>query len=170
MSSPSDLARRVVHFLCVGSRIDGLRFGPNYQLLVSPDDLASQEMKGQVYVNLSDSWVVVPDSLSGSIRQEDLVPYPEEEKLQRLCEIRNRRVERIDVAEETNRLILSLEGGLALVLNGQDPSGITWDVGVAFCAPDEEWDVTSHADESLSVECPDAFRSRRGGRLTSGCS
>jgi len=54
------LAESVLDRLCVGAQVDGIRFGPVLQMLITHH--GQEIVRGQVYLNLGSRWAVFRDS------------------------------------------------------------------------------------------------------------
>src|SRR5437773_319366 len=133
------VARRIVGFLCDGCQIDGLRFGPNFQLLITPEHKRTDRPHGQVFLNLSKSWALCRNRSLKLDSPSRFASLPDGKKLRTLCRLQNRIIERAEINSSQPHLSLYLDDGTVLVLNGSDTKH-HWDLGVAFALPgEEEW-------------------------------
>jgi hypothetical protein len=151
------LARRIIRFLCDGCQIDGLRFGPNFQLLITPERERSDHPHGQVYLNLSKNWALCRKRSSKLCSPPRFTSRSHGEKLRVLCRLQNRVIERAEITSPQLHLYLYLDGRTLLALNGCDNTH-HWDLGVAFAlSREEEWNVMVYPDGRLEVSCPRHF-------------
>ena len=131
-------AEAVLRRLCLGAQIDGIRFGPVLQILISDHGSGKPHIPGQVYLNLGSAWVVF-DSAPSSFpdQEEDLPEIPTEEQIRLLCALRERVITEIRLGEEEPHLIIHLDDGRILFVNGRHEQYETWQLGVAFGNPRE---------------------------------
>jgi hypothetical protein len=52
------LAESVIKYLCLNGEINGVRFGPTLQILLSGNDEYKKGIKGQVYLNVESRWCI----------------------------------------------------------------------------------------------------------------
>jgi len=58
-----------------------------------------------------------------------------DEQLRVLCGLREKTIERVELAADAPHLRLSLTGGITLMIRGNDPDYESWNLGVAFADP-----------------------------------
>ena len=158
--TPDDkaLAEAVVRRLCVGAQIDGIRFGPVLQLLITGHASGKPPVPGQVYVNLGSTWQVFPLRPASFPEGEDALPdYVEDEALRILCELREAEIVSAALADDAPDLILTLSDGKVFFLNGRHEQYETWQLGVALGRPDETWLVVACPGNEVAVWAPDSF-------------
>lgn len=145
--------------LCLGAQIDGIRFGPILQILITDHGSGKTPVRGQVYFNLGSTWTVF-DSAPTSFPEyeEDLPELPVEEQLQTLCGLRERVITEIRLDAERPHLILSLNDGRILFVNGHHEQYECWQVGVAWSDPKEFYLVVALPGEGgVAVWAPENF-------------
>lgn len=147
-----DFAERVLKHLCIGAKIDGLRFGVSSaatQVYLTKyegfDDLA-----GQLYLNIESKWTLfdsVPSQFPNN--ESQIADISEEEEYSQIIKIRREKITDIKLADATPHLIINLESGSILFVNGFHEKYECWQVGVHF---DNDW---LHFDNDwLVVACP----------------
>jgi len=127
------LAEAVMRRLCQGAQIDGIRFGPILQLLITDHGSGKAPIRGQLYLNLASTWTVfdlAPASFPD--KEEDLPEPPVEQQLKTLCDLRERVITEIKLGEDQPHLILSLDDGRILFVNGRHHMYECWQLGVAL--------------------------------------
>jgi hypothetical protein len=157
------LAEAVVRRLCEGAQIDGVRFGPVLQLLISDHGSGKPPIRGQVYLNLSSKWALCDPSHPLPAAGTQLLELTQDDALRVLCSIRERVIDRVDLAAGAPHLRLTLEGGSVLFVNGEDPQYEPWDMGVALGDPSEVWKVVACPGGGLAVWAPQHFTKERAG-------
>ena len=128
------LAGGVLQRLCEGSEINGIRFGPVLQVLISHINAEGEEpIYGQVYLNLGSSWRVFdsrPERFPNG--EDELSGAPAEEQIRKICDLRERTIIKAELGEVEPHLILTLDDGRVVFVNGKHDLYECWDVGVAF--------------------------------------
>jgi hypothetical protein len=154
-----NFADKVLKHLCIGSRIDGIRFGPVPQLLITDHDSECyKDIKGQVYLNLASKWCLYPKMPEQFPQTEDeITELNEEEELQLLCSIRLEKIENIHLDVDLPHLIIKFESGKVFFLYGFDKDYESWDLGVAFSGSMENWLVVAIPGGEVGVFCPERF-------------
>jgi hypothetical protein len=157
------LAEAVIRRLCEGSDVAGVRFGPILQLLISDHGSDKAPIHGQVYLNLSSQWALLQNRAhvpeSGAVLP-DVTP---DDALRLLCSIREKTITSAEIGREKPHLLLTLDDGAVLFVNGDDPQYEPWDVGVAFSGAAEPWKVIACPGGDVAVCAPQSFLSERAG-------
>lgn len=126
-------AEAVLRRLCVGAQVDGVRFGPVLQLLITDHASGKPWIGGQVYLNLASAWQIFPARPAALPRGEDEVPEIDEaEELRQLCELREAVIAAADLAPDAPDLLLTFEDGRVLFLVGRHEQYESWQFGVAY--------------------------------------
>ncbi|HYE75139.1 MAG TPA: hypothetical protein VEF04_17490 [Blastocatellia bacterium] len=152
------LAEAVLNELCQGAQIDGIRFGPVLQILITHQDAQKQTIKGQVYLNLGNKWTVFetrPDCFPEN--EADLVNANAEEEFQRIVALRERVITNVELGMNNPHLIMTLDDERVLFVNGKHNLYEPWDVGVAFSGEEEHWQVIACVDSNIMVFAPKTF-------------
>ena len=153
-----NLADFVLQRLCRNAEINGIRFGPILQILLASEDSQEFPIRGQVYLNLSSRWTLF-DSLP--IRfpesEEELPKMTAEQEIQTICSIRERVISRVELGENAPHLILTLDDGRVIFINGTDDRYESWDVGVAFSGIEEAWQVIACPSNDVAIVTPPHF-------------
>ena len=132
-SKDKQLAESVLRHLCEGSDIDGIRFGPALQILITDHASDKEPIHGQVYLNLGSAWKVFvarPDSFPDG--EGDLPGVTPEEQIQTICSLRERTIVRVELGKHQPHLILTLDDGRVVFINGKHEAYECLDMGVAF--------------------------------------
>lgn len=83
------IAELVIDRLCKGARIDGIRFSPILQILISGSDYEGEQLTGQVYLNLMSARKVFDTRPTSFPNDEDELPEAsQDEQIQTICSIR----------------------------------------------------------------------------------
>ena len=152
------MAEAVVRRLCQGAQIDGIRFGPIPQILITDHSSGKPRIKGQVYLNLGSSWTVFHQRpLKYPDCEEELPKIGTDEELQTLCSLREAIISDVELGEEQPHLIFHLENGISVFFNGRDDRYECWQLGVAFGNPEDLWQVVALMDGEVAVWFPDSF-------------
>jgi hypothetical protein len=128
------LAEAVLRRLCQASEVNGIRFGPVLQILLNHVNAEGEEpIFGQVYLNLGSSWKVFDSRPESFPNGEDELPQaPAEEQIRTICDLRERTIIKAELGEAEPHLILTLDDGRVVFVNGKHDEYECWDVGVAF--------------------------------------
>jgi hypothetical protein len=152
------LAEAVLKHLCQGAQIDGLRFGPVLQILITDHTSSKTPIRGQVYLNLGSSWTVFTTPPTSWPTNEDDQPEPSiDEQLRTICELRELVIADIKLAYTQPHLIMTLEDGRILFVNGWHEKYECWQLGVALGGSDEFWLVVATPNGGVAVWAPDSF-------------
>jgi hypothetical protein len=153
------LAEGVMRRLCQGAQIDGIRFGPILQLLITDHGSGKAPIRGQVYFNLASTWAVFDLAPASFPDNEKALPEPPvEEQLQTLCSLRERVITEIRLGEDQPHLILSLDDGRILFVNGRHEQYECWQLGAAFGNPGEFYMVVAlPGGGGVAVWAPENF-------------
>ena len=151
------LAEAVLRRLCKEAQIDGIRFGPVLQILISHvNHLGDDPLHGQVYLNLGSSWKVFDSRPAFFPNGEDELPQAAaEEQIQAICDLRERAITNAEICENEPHLILTLEDGRVLFVNGKHDLYECWDMGVAFSA--DKWQVVACPGGAVAIWAPQSF-------------
>ena len=153
-----NLADLVLQRLCKNAEIGGIRFGPILQILLASEHSQNFPIKGQVYLNLSSAWTLFdsrPTKLPES--EEDLPRMTIEEEIQTICSIREQVISKVELGENAPHLILTLDDGRLIFVNGKDDRYESWDVGVAFTGVEEAWQVIACPSGEVAIVTPPNF-------------
>ncbi len=132
------LAESVLRRLCEGAQIDGIRFGPVLQILITDHVSGNEPLKGQVYLNLGSCWRVVATRQAVFPEGEEELPeVTPEEQIQAICSIRERVIVGVELGASEPHLILTLGDGRVVFVNGKHDVYECWDMGVAFSGVEE---------------------------------
>jgi len=151
------LAEAVLRRLCENSEINGIRFGPILQILISHvNPEGDQPIYGQVYLNLGSSWKVFDSRPTSFPNGEDELPEASaEEQIQIICELRERTIIKAELGEDQPHLILTLDDGRILFVNGKHDMYECWDIGVAFSG--DYWQVIACPGGGVAIWAPRGF-------------
>lgn len=152
------LAEAVLRRLCEGAQIDGIRFGPVLQILITDHASEKELIKGQIYLNLGSSWRVfdrLPPSLPNG--EEELPELPQEEQIQAICRIRERVIVGVELGEMEPHLILTLDDGRVVFVNGKHEMYECWQIGVTRSGTEEPWLVVACPGGDVAVWAPQSF-------------
>ena len=151
------LAEAVLRRLCENSQIGGIRFGPVLQILISHTNRKQDEpIHGQVYLNLGSRWQVFDSRpLSFPSNEGELAEASPEQQIETLCGLKERTIVKAELGEDEPHLVLTLNDGRVLFINGKHASYECWDIGVAFA--EEMWKVVACPGGDLAIWAPQTF-------------
>lgn len=145
------LAEAVLSYLCKGEEIEGVRFGASLQMLLTSRPM----VKGQTYLNLVSRWAVfdscpekLPDSEAG------IPEMSQEEQILAIYGIKWLKIVDIRLGEARPHLIMTLEDGKVLFLNGRHDLYETWQFGVICWHPDECWSLVAMPGGAIAYWVP----------------
>lgn len=148
-----ELSEKLLRRMCCGARIGGMRFGPILQILL--DDESNDFVgKGQLYVNVDSLWSVFAEKPNEIIKgSQDLVELPVEEQIESIVEVRERTIVDIELCRPYPHLVITLDNGRVVFINGKNDLYETWIVGVAFA--DEPIQVIACPGGGIAIFAPD---------------
>lgn len=151
------LAEQVLNHLCQNGQVSGIRFGPILQLLISIED-SKKNLHGQIYLNLASKWTVF-ESLPAKLPQSesDFVETTVEEDLQHLCELREAKVSKVELGNDSPHLLIHFTDRRILFVNGHSNGYESWDLGLCFRRAKETWLVMATPDDDVTVFAPEEF-------------
>jgi hypothetical protein len=151
------LAEAVLRRLCGDSLIGGIRFGPVLQILISHiNQEGAEPIYGQVYLNLGSSWKVFDIRPATFPNGEDELPEaPTEEQIQTICDLREGTIIKAELGEDQPHLILTLDDGRVVFVNGKHDMYECWDMGVAFSG--DGWQVIACPGGGVAIWAPQSF-------------
>ena len=151
------LAEMVLQRLCVDSNIGGIRFGPVLQILFSHTNHEGDDnISGQVYLNLSSSWKVFPSRPASFPSGEDeLAEVSTDEQIQAICDLKERAIVKAELGEDEPHLILTMDDGRVVFVNGKHDMYESWDMGVAF--GEDIWQVIACPGGGVAIWAPKSF-------------
>jgi hypothetical protein len=156
--NPQDkyLAEAALRHLLLGARVNGIRFGPNLQLLIKKSNKIL--LKGQIYLSLESRWMLwstTPEQLPA--HEDDIPELSIEVALKTLYGLREQVIIDVQLGELSPHLILTLASGHTLFINGKDDLYECWQVGVSIDRPQESWRIVSCPGDDMAVWAPQQF-------------
>jgi hypothetical protein len=151
------IAEAVLSHICVGGRISGIRFGPTLQILIDDFDKKAA-VRGLAYVNLSSTWAVY-DSTPATYPdcEEDLPELSADEQCRLICSVRESQIMEVELGESQPHLIIKLEAGKTIFINGRHEMYECWQSGVSCGDPNEMWMVVACPGGGVAVWAPESF-------------
>jgi hypothetical protein len=148
-------AQAIIRRLCQGAQIDGIRFGPILQILITDRAATSPRVRGQTYLSLGSRWKVFEDRPASWPDGEHQLSLPSlDERLGTLCELRESTITEAELGERQPHLILHLGSGRVLFVNGRHDEYECWQLGVALGDPNEHWMVVACPGGEVAVWAP----------------
>jgi hypothetical protein len=156
--SPQDkyLAEAALRHLLLGAQVNGIRFGPNLQLLIKKSNKIL--LQGQIYLDLASRWMLwstAPENLP--IHEADIPPLAIEEVLNTLYRLREQVIIDVQLGELSPHLILTLASGYTFFMNGKHDLYECWQVGVSMERPEEGWMIVSCPGDDIAIWAPQQF-------------
>ncbi|PEX37866.1 MULTISPECIES: hypothetical protein [Bacillus cereus group] len=149
-------AEKVLKNLFIGSQVDGLQFGISsgaikIQFTNFHDSVDYDE---QLYINIESKWCLFNKPQKRyPLNEDEFEVYSEEEEYERIFKIRRQKVTDIQLGLESPHLIINLESGQIIFLNGFHDYYECWQAGV-LC---EQWLVVAAPGNEIATWAPDAF-------------
>ncbi|MBJ7933027.1 hypothetical protein JDS81_27695 [Bacillus cereus group sp. N31] len=152
-----EFAEKVLKHLCVGSQIDGIRFRLNSPLLYFMH-YDGRDDADQLWLHCESRWTVyskAPDTYP--LSEKEIEIKTEEELLRAVIDIRREKVIDIQLGEVSPHLIITLESGKVLFVNGHHPDYECWQIGDEgdYCGKD--WLIVAVPGDNIVVWAPDDF-------------
>jgi len=155
LSTDKHVAEAVLKQMCLGAQIRGIRFGATLQMLITNSDPYNYR---DVYLNLESLWTVFesyPSKLPDS--EDDLPEISQEDEIQAICRIRERAITNIELMIDYPHLIITLDDGKVIFINGQDDLYESWSLGYASNNASETWFVVAGPGNRIAVWAPKDF-------------
>lgn len=154
------MGRSILNHLCLGAKIDGIRFGGILQLLITNHETNEYEkgIKGQIYINLASKWMIFESMPERFPRNEDeMKELTQDEEISIICSLREKKIVDIRLGDTIPHLIITLEFGQVFFLNGHNEKYECWDIGVAFNPVEDNWMVVAGSHDDLVIGYPSYF-------------
>ncbi|MEB9845404.1 hypothetical protein [Bacillus cereus] len=149
-------AEKVLKNLFIGSQVDGLQFGISsgaikIQFTNFHDSVDYDE---QLYINIESKWCLFNKPQKRyPLNEDEFEDSSEEEEYERIFEIRRQKVTDIQLGLESPHLIINLESGQIIFVNGFHDYYECWQAGV-LC---EQWLVVATPGNEIVTWTPDEF-------------
>lgn len=140
-------AEKILKHLCLGASIDGFQFGlspATTKIHLTHYDKVDDD-GGQIYLNIESKWTLFEDKPTFfPTNEDDLEDISEQEEYKQIYKIGREKIIDISLADKSPHLIITLESGKILFVNGYHEQYECWQVGVQYL--DTDW---------LVVACPE---------------
>ncbi|MCU0096218.1 hypothetical protein N7917_18905 [Bacillus sp. OR9] len=149
-------AEKVLENLFIGSQVDGLQFGISSGTIKIhfTNFHDSVDYDGQLYINIESKWFLFNKSTKRyPLNEDDFEDYSEEEEYERIFEIRRQKVTDIQLGLESPHLIITLESGKIIFVNGFHDHYERWQAGMQC----EQWLVVAAPGNEIATWTPDKF-------------
>ncbi|EJS76623.1 hypothetical protein [Bacillus cereus] len=152
-------AENVLKNLFIGAQVDGLEFG------ISPDTIKIHftnfydfvHYEGQLYINIETKWCLFNNPPKKYPSNEDeFDDYTEDEEYKRIFEMRRQKVIDIQLGIESPHLMITLENGQIIYVNGFHEDYECWQAGVQC----EAWLVVATPGNEIATWIPDEFNKK----------
>ena len=149
-----------LRYLCVGAQIVGLRFAPTIHLLLDDVGIAAQpsrrsSLDGEASLRLESRWSVFP-SMAAVFPHEvsDLGPPSVEEQLRLLCALRERVITALELGRTEHHMILTLDTGEVLFVNGHDERYECWELHAFTTDSADPWLIVAGPGNRVDLSAP----------------
>ncbi|GAB6421707.1 hypothetical protein bcgnr5390_04620 [Bacillus luti] len=149
-------AENVLKNLFIGAQVDGLQFGISSGAIKIhfTNFHDSVDYDGQLYISIESKWGLFNKSTKRyPLNEDDFEDYSEEEEYERIFEIRRQKVIDIQLGIESPHLIITLENGQIIYVNGFHEDYECWQAGVQC----EDWLVVAAPGNEITTWIPDKF-------------
>ncbi|MGM0845645.1 MAG: hypothetical protein ACQEUT_11760 [Bacillota bacterium] len=158
-------AENVLQHLFLGAQVDGIQFGMspstikiifvNYEV----NSLVSDEFDfgGQSFLNIESKWNLferTPESYP--LNENDIKEYSEEVEYESIFKIRRQKVVHIELGEQVPHLLITLQNGYTIFVNGFHDNYECWQAGVPY--EDDTWLVVAVPGTEIAVWAPHDFK------------
>jgi len=156
-NSLKNLAEKTLRYLCVGSKVEGIKFYGN-QILLSETDVNRHRIDGQVYLNIESRFQVFnsfPDHIPN--HEDELPDLNWIEDAKRLCELRLKQITDISLGDGVPHLFITFESGEVLFVFGHHDRYESWQLGVLNnnTNKEEHWVVIAVPGDGIAIWNPD---------------
>lgn len=151
-------AEKVLKHLFIGAQIDRIQFDItsetikiyfiNFEIPVDYDE--------QLYVNIESKWSIFNSPPARYPSKEDEFNDYSKEDYKRIDEMRNQKVTDIQLDIESPHLIITLENGQIIYVNGFHEDYECWQAGVQC----EDWLVVATPGNEIATWIPDEFNKK----------
>lgn len=150
-----NIADSVLQLLLKNAEIGGIRCGPILQILFDSESSNEFPIKGQVYLNLSSRWTLFESRPSLFPESEDEMPeMTTQQEIQTISSIRERIIVQVELGENAPHLVLTLDNGKIIFVNGKNDQYESWNVGNAFCEIADAWQVIACPGGEVAIFTP----------------
>ncbi len=152
-------AEQVLKHLFMGTQVDGLQFGlsSSTNKLYFTNYKEIEDIGGQLYLNIETKWCLFENSpIEYPANENEIEDYTEAEQYNRIYQIRRQKVTNVQLGETAPHLLLTLENGYTIFINGCNDMYECWQAGVE----DEEelWLVVAAPGNEIAFWVPDRFQ------------
>lgn len=149
-------AERVLKHLLISSQIDGVKFGLNSSVTLLYFTNYNKNDDSDFVLNIETTWTVYPEARDTYPSSEDEVPFhTEEQYFKHIWDIRRQKVVNVQLDAVSPHLIISLESGRVLFVNGHDHNYECWQLGDPFAGSD--WLLIATPGDDIAIWCPEEF-------------
>lgn len=151
-------AEKVLKHLFIGAQLDGVQFG------MSPATIKVYfthykdvvDYGGQLYLTIESKWCLFDKRpMKFPKSAEEIEHYSEDEEYQRIFQCRRQKVINIELAENAPHLLITLENGYELFVNGVHDMYECWQAGVEF--DEETWLIVATPGNDIAIWAPERF-------------
>jgi hypothetical protein len=149
-------AEETLKYLCLGSRIEGIKFNGT-QILISESETNSSRIEGQIYLNIESRFEIFESFPEKIPFHEDELPKLDWiEEAKRLCVLRLKRITDVRLGENIPHLFIQFESGEVLFVYGHHDLYENWQLGVwSKLNTSEHWDVIAIPGDDVAIWCPE---------------
>lgn len=148
-------ALRVLNFLCIGAKVEGLMFN-GIRILLSASDSNSERINGQISINIESGFNVFESIPKRLPLTNGMFIHDQIEASKKLCELRLKEIVGVALGEKIPHLFLTLNTGEVLFINGHHDMYESWQVNVLNTESDKEvWEIVAIPGDSLAVWSPE---------------
>ncbi|MEH7020602.1 hypothetical protein COD13_30565 [Priestia megaterium] len=151
-------AEKVLKYLLIGSQVDGIKFGLDGSTTILYFTNYSRKEDDAFCLNIETAWTVYPASCDKYPLSEAQVPTnTEEQHFKYIWDIRREKVVNVQLDTVSPHLIISLESGKVLFVNGHDANYECWQLGDHFAGGNCEWLLVATPGGNIEAWSPEHF-------------
>jgi hypothetical protein len=152
-------AEKALKYLFVGSQIDGIKFGLSSATTLLYFMHYDRGYDDHLWLHIESEWILyteAPDTYP--ISEEEIHVNTEEEQFKAIFDIRREKVVDIRLGDISPHLIITLESGKVLFINGYHPDYECWQTGDGGAYVGDDWLLVAVPGDDIAVSSPDSFK------------
>ncbi|MEK4752654.1 hypothetical protein MKX72_09175 [Priestia sp. FSL R5-0597] len=149
---------RILKHLLIGSQIDGVKFGTDNAITLLYFTNYTRKEDGDFVLNIETTWTVYSEFNDTYPSSESDVPFnTEEQHFKHIWDMRREKVVDLVLGTSSPHLIITLESGKVLFVNGHDSNYECWQLGDHFSGGSCDWLLVATRGDNIAIWCPDDF-------------
>ncbi|MDQ0090336.1 hypothetical protein J2T12_003750 [Paenibacillus anaericanus] len=149
------LADKVLKYLCIGSRLEGINFY-GLKILLSESEENRDRIDGQIYINIESKFKIFDTEQFEIPKAEEEFPdYNWMEAYTEICKLRLKEIADVRLDEEVPNLFIYFDTGEVLFIYGHHDKYESWQVGAWYNTyNNESWEVIACPGDDICIGAP----------------